>query len=227
MSRAAHNDAPEIDPQTQEIYDLIMRQAPRQNIQACLRGSFDLAARVMDAPGYVQPNGFLTFKLGGVDGDHLLRLHLWPKGLPQLYKAAGIHDHVFDFTSLVLCGDGAMINTVYQEKADSSGALGLYEVNYTTPKTSQIIKLGDHFSATAVEREIIRPGEYYTMNAGVFHTSQIENNAEAATIIATRMDPDIRHPRFLSETSPDAQFVRPPLTREHRNRLVTVLNRVL
>lgn len=153
----------------------------------------------MSAPAYIQPNGFWTFKLGGVDGHQVLRLHVWPEGLPEKGLSAGIHDHVFDFTSLLLAGDAPLINTHYNISEDENSPLSLYKVDYKNPKKSNIIKLPGHFRASAAQRISIEPGEYYTFPAGAFHTSQMLNDAFGMTLLASNINPSVSSPRFLAE----------------------------
>jgi hypothetical protein len=224
MSRIAHNDAPQSDPLTRDIYNLIRNQAPFGTLKNRLFGDFNIAARIMTAPGYVQPNGFSTFKLGGIDGDCLLRLHWWPKGMPELESRAGIHDHVFNFTSLVLDGDAPMINRVYDVQQNPGSPLNLYEVDYTGPNNSVIRKLADHSNGVLREQQAVRPGEYYTLPAGVFHSSQIEGDAEALTLIATKLDTNFTRPRFLAPAS-ETDYTRPPLTQAHREQTIYRLNK--
>lgn len=227
MNQNAHNDAPKADAQTQILYDLINGQAAPDRVRNFLSDSYNVIARIQQAPGYVQPNGFLTFKLGGLNDDRLLRLHLWPEGLPETGDTAGVHDHVFDFTSLVLAGNGPMVNTIYTPEQQDDGSLTLYAVDYTSPKTSHLIRLGDHFAAAETTRSTIHPGEYYQMKAGVFHTSQIQGNAMAITLLATRMGPAAAQPRFLSAHQPAMDYTRPPLTDDHRKTLINYLQKIL
>ena len=226
MSRQAHTDAPQTDALTRILYDMVAGQIPTPLVKGFLRYPYNLAARVQQAPGYVQPNGFLTFKLGGIGGDHLLRLHYWPEGLPESSETAGIHDHVFDFTSLVI-GGGAMINTGWQVRPDAASPDSLYEVDYTDPDHSRLIRLAGRFSGAATASERVAPDSYYTVRAGEFHTSRIENNQEAITLIATKLGPDRTRPRFLSTSRPNPDYVRPPLTQTHRDRLLSQLRKVL
>lgn len=225
MSRIAHNDAPQSDPLTREIYDLVRDQAPFGKIKDRLFGDFNVAARIMTAPGYVQPNGFSTFKLGGVDGDCLLRLHWWPEGMPELESRGGIHDHVFNFTSLVLDGDAPMINTIYDVGQNPDSNLNLYEVDYTGPTSSVIRKLADHSIGVIRGQQTVQPGNYYTLPAGVFHSSQIQDDAEAITLFATKLDADYPRPRFLAPAS-ESDYARPPLTQAHREQTIHRLRKI-
>lgn len=201
MNRTAHNDAPLANAAGQALYDMVTRQAPAETVRRFLRDEFDIAAKLGDLPAYIQPNGFHTYKLAGTDGDYLLRLHYWPPGLPDAGDSAGIHDHIFDFTSLVLAGDAAMINTHYEMAHAPESPLALYKVDYTSARESQIIKLGDHFRPVVAARDIVPAGAYYTFPAGSFHTSMIDGNAEAFTLLATKLRPGMDGPRFLAPST--------------------------
>ena len=224
MSKLAHNDAPVADPLARKLYTMIRNQAPPEQVRHILYGEFNITYRLKTAPGYIQANGFATFKLGGLDGDQLLRLHFWPAGLPDEGDTSGMHDHVFHLTSLVLDGNGPMINTVYDVCPDKSSTLNLYEVEYTGPKTSRINTLGENFSGVAAKREIIPPSSYYTLGAGRFHTSRIAGDAEAITLLATSINPELSpRPRFLAASGGDSNYQRPELTNELRNRVIARL----
>ena len=206
MNRDAHADAPLLDRTSRRLYDMVLEQAPFRDVLKFLLEDFNGAARVAALPAYIQPNGFYTFKLGGVDGDNVLRLHFWPEGRPDQYKAGGIHDHVFSFTSLVLSGDRPMINTHYEIEEDRESPLAVYKVIYTSARDSQIVKLADHFRPVAAARDIVPAGQYYTFPAGRFHTSQIMDNGEAFTLMATRLDPRFDGPRFIAPSAYSAEL---------------------
>jgi hypothetical protein len=147
-------------------------------------------------PTYKQANGFWTFKLGGEAGC-MLRLHYWPAGLREATETAGIHDHVFDFTSLVLAGRDPMINTKFVMQEDPASRLAIYEVDYKTPQLQTIRRLAGHFRPVAVRTDRVPPGNYYDFPAGEFHTSNILGNGEAITLMATQENPAVKNPRFI------------------------------
>ncbi len=227
MSKNAHTDAPVTDAKTGILYSMVMRQVPYAEIKDFLTGIYNLAARLENCPGYVQPNGFITFKLGGIDGDNLLRLHLWPENLPELAETAGVHDHVFDFTSLLLGGTAPMINRIYEPRPDPASDQALYRVDYINPSNVRVVKLGDHFKAVETKVETIQPGSYYNLEAGLFHTSEIEGHCEALTLIATKINPSVSSPRFLSARNADIDYVRPALTPNHRQQAISCLQKFL
>lgn len=197
MNRAAHNDAPAATNAGQLLYDMVAGQVPVDTVRRFLRDEFDIVTQLATLPAYIQPNGFHTYKLAGMDGDYLLRLHYWPEGLPDAGESAGIHDHIFSFTSLVLAGAAPMVNTHYEIEHDRQSPLALYKVDYTSARESKIIKLGNHFKPVAVARDVVPTGAYYTFAAGLFHTSAIADNAEAFTLLATKLQPDMDGPLFL------------------------------
>ncbi|MBU0801259.1 MAG: hypothetical protein KKA05_09685 [Alphaproteobacteria bacterium] len=201
MSRTAHNDAPLLTDASKTLYSLVDGQAPADTVRRFLMDEFNIMAKLPTLPAYIQPNGFHTFKLGGIDGDYLLRLHYWPQDLPEAGESAGIHDHVFDFTSLVVAGNAAMVNTHYDMAQAPESPLSLYKVDYTSARESQIIKLGDHFRPVVIGRDIVPPGGYYEFPAGKFHTSKIDGNAEAFTLLATRLHAGLDGPRFLAPST--------------------------
>ncbi|WP_435640071.1 hypothetical protein [Micavibrio aeruginosavorus] len=225
MSRISHADAPAMDDCGQRLYDAIWAQRPRAEVLGILLHDFQAAARVIDTPGYIQPGGFWTFKLAGVQGDNLIRLHIWPAGRPDRTNTEGIHDHVFDFTSLVLAGGAPMVNTVYTPLPDKDGPVSIYNVNYLDTKNVDVEKLRGRFMPVAQYQDHTSTGEYYTLKAGDFHTSVFENESFGVTLLATRLDPTIRCPRFFFDAHATPQMDQPrrPISVERRQMVAHLL----
>jgi hypothetical protein len=215
MRILAHADAPANDL-ADRIWSMVMDRAPSADVVRILLHDFDAARQVISVPGYVQPNGFLTFKLGGHNGDNVLRLHFWPAGMPEKSDSAGPHDHNFDFTSLVFAGDATMINTVYNlSSPGEADGLNLYRAEYTSHKGANIKHIASGIKPLPVLEEIVSPGQYYSLKAGLFHNSQIQGDKEAITLLASRLNPAHPEPRFLAQYFSE-KTSRVQLTHDHR-----------
>jgi len=115
-----------------------------------------------------------------------LRLHIWPKNERNtLEQQSKIHDHVFDLTSLVLCGN--ITNVLHASSNRIESPSNPYELNYVeyNDKGSRLIASGKEFFALEKARSEIQKGNTYKIEKGELHDSQVSINELTATIVAT------------------------------------------
>jgi hypothetical protein len=218
-----------MDAAARKLHGMIWNHAPVHEVRDFLLHEFGAASRLLSVPTYTQPNGFWTFKLGrDVDAkgyERMLRLHYWPHGLNETAETGGVHDHVFEFTSLVLSGYEPMINTYYETKRDPGSKEAVYEVVNINPQEQKVRKVSDDFRAVAVRRDIIPPGNYYDFPAGALHTSRIQNDGEAITLMATCAHPFTLNARFIApkDIKIHPQYLRTPLNESQRGHVAQLL----
>ncbi len=116
----------------------------------------------------LHPNGFVQ-----LDIADKIRLHVWPDNsavLPKPKVVTNIHDHTFDFESIVVVG--SLTNLIYKFSESASGKYYLYNVKpYAVVKHWVPMVLQDQrrFNARIVGKCIQNAGESYTFPAFRFH----------------------------------------------------------
>lgn len=115
----------------------------------------------------VHPNGFLQLDL---NDDKSLRLHIWDHELPRQKTPTPIHDHEFALKSSVLLG--CLVNKRFRVTQDANGDYKKWSVKRQAgSENTTLIPSSDTFTVAQITRELIRPGDVYTMVATEFHES--------------------------------------------------------
>lgn len=198
-------DAPRADPATLHLLGLLRNKAPAQQVRNFLRDDFDLAGRLLRVPATKHPQGFLTFKMGlSAQGDAALRFHVWMKNKREVGDQKGfqIHDHVFGFNSLLLCGQ--MENRSYMVKpSPTETGWRLFPVTYSAPNTDTIAAEPEPVALRRQQTEQMRAGDYYHMQAGVYHTSVVPRAVMTMTLLAAEAAPHMAFPRMIGRAAAD------------------------
>ncbi|UFH60467.1 hypothetical protein [Sulfurovum mangrovi] len=145
---------------------------------------------------------FFWHPLGFIIGTYLnngrekIRIHIWPKdgGKKQL-PYWNIHDHIFDLKSWVLKGE--ITNIEYDVINDNSSTKCFYDVKYIENQ-SLMTKSEQHISYKISKKETYAEGEIYTIDAGIFHTSEKTNIGNALTVVLS-INTDIKTPKVIGE----------------------------
>ena len=152
----------------------------------------DIAAGRVVMEAVRHPLGFLCLPVER-SGDLGVCLHIWS---PEVESAAvttsGVHCHSWELVSFVLYGE--VRNTrAFVADAPASGAGG------ATHRVFEVVSKGEVDELRATGRTVRYAtgdtgthgtGAVYTLPAGEFHSTHVEDGAEAATVALGRQDPD-------------------------------------
>ncbi|MBN3822601.1 hypothetical protein G3O00_03080 [Burkholderia sp. Ac-20384] len=140
------------------------------------------------------PLGFLVSKLFE-EPPLTLRIHIWPRGGGREQNPAWpIHDHIFNMRSWIL--HGRLLNTVYCESRCLKN-YHLYLASYQGDES--VLTRGESEISLEVEHEErYEVGQFYNVEAGVFHSSSHEKDATTITVVLTNSVP-FGQPRIAGE----------------------------
>ncbi|WP_199487388.1 hypothetical protein [Actinomadura spongiicola] len=149
----------------------------------------DVAAGRSGVPAVRHPLGFVCLPVER-DGDLGVCLHIWtPEVSPAPSTTSPVHCHSWDLLSFVLYG------TVRNVRMDVRAGAAPGEA---TRQVFEVVSQGDVDELRATGRVVRhspglssthRTGDSYTLPAGVFHTTLIEDGREAATVALGRETP--------------------------------------
>lgn len=156
--------------------------------------------------------GFLQVKLKGMQ-----RLHIWHPDLPRrsCFEHSSIHDHRFDFASLVLCG--VQVNDRYREEPYSGRTqFSLPDTYFKYVHEGPRGKSGNRpWIATGsirlvhCEHKAIVPGCTYFMTAGDLHSTTPSGDGKVATIMTKTFEGTTPARSLCKEgVTPDVDFDR-------------------
>ena len=114
------------------------------------------------------PLGFKYFKLGNISSFEELRLHVWVNTYEKHDNNLQIHDHSFDFESIVI--NGAINNKKYKVLKIENSEGYIYDVKFRNEK-SRLINNIDNCSINQTKSDNIKSGEFYFMRSDEFHES--------------------------------------------------------
>ncbi|WP_240810033.1 hypothetical protein [Actinomadura sp. WMMA1423] len=157
----------------------------------------DAAAGRPDIAAVRHPLGFLCLPLER-SGDLGVCLHIWtPEVLPAPSTTSPVHCHSWDLLSFVLYGTVRNVRMeVSESSATGSSATGSSATG--TQQVFEVVSQGDMDELRATGRTVQcapanstthRTGESYTLPAGVFHSTLIEDGRDAATVALGRQTP--------------------------------------
>lgn len=146
-----------------------------------------LAAGASPVPAVRHPLGFLCLPVER-SGDLGVCLHIWtPEVRPASATTSPVHCHSWELLSFVLYG------TVRNVRMDVEEAAGR-----APHQVFEVVSHGDVDELRATGRAVRcspgrstahRTGESYTLPAGVFHSTLIEDGRDAATVALGRQTP--------------------------------------
>ncbi|GEM_PF-2883335 len=147
-------------------------------------GELSLSTALIQA----HPLGFLAL-IWWVDSRRALRLHYWNKAF-DWHQSDGldIHDHVFDFTSVVM--SGCLTNREYEIIPGEVGANCIYRAEYYSGGSKLVREDVNVAMRLIAEKSHLAPSAY-SLLSGVLHRTQL-NSDEAVTLLAVRYKSDAR-----------------------------------
>lgn len=146
----------------------------------------------------IHPNGFIQLDLANDT-----RLHVWPDGaIPRQGTVNTIHDHKFDMTSTVLCGE--LIQLRYHALPEGHEFMALtspthevYQAEGTGSQTRNSIlqPTGNRVEPSLTSKVTLKAGESYTQPRYTLHDTQW-NGLTATLMHKSNTDTDY-NPRVL------------------------------
>jgi hypothetical protein len=151
----------------------------------------DVASGRSRIPAVRHPLGFVCLPVER-SGDFGVCLHIWtPEVRPAPSTTSPVHCHSWDLLSFVLYGTVRNVRMDIRAGADTGSGEPAQQV-------FEVVSQGDVDELVATGRVVRhspggssthRTGESYTLPAGVFHSTLIEDGAEAATVALGRQTP--------------------------------------
>lgn len=129
------------------------------------------------------PYGFIVMKLMELPDGSSVRFHIWPKSSRKLQKPEWPpHSHPWKMTSFII--EGSLRQIVYSIETKEQNQKCSYQVEYDN-KVSKLIKTSESLTLNILQEEKIQKGDYYSLNAGVFHELYVPKEEFTATCLLT------------------------------------------
>jgi hypothetical protein len=148
----------------------------------------DFAAGRSSIPAVRHPLGFLCLPVER-ENDLGVCLHIWsPEVSPAPVTTSPLHCHSWDLISFVLYGTVRNVCARVVEDGSPQATHRVFEV-VSRGEVDELRATGrtvHYFPADATDH---RPGDSYTLPAGVFHSTCIESGLDAATVALGRQTP--------------------------------------
>ncbi|MFC1560570.1 hypothetical protein ACFL3W_01350 [Pseudomonadota bacterium] len=174
---------------------------------------------INQAQGFTwHPLGFVMSQLSENE-EKKIRLHLWPEDRSKAQEPFwAIHDHLFNLNSWLISGS---IKNIEYETIDESNEYCLYEARYVN-NSSQLIRLDKFVGIVQTKTTLVEKGDYYEINAGVFHQSASVGSSTAVTVCETSKKLN-RHPWVIGEVKGDPiyTFERSKVSDSELNKIVS------
>lgn len=131
------------------------------------------------------PLGFLCLNFF-VNEDKRLRIHFWDRSFKfQQHPFWPIHNHSFDFSSLVM--SGCIQNKKYRITEAGVDKNGCYKYKVSYSANNSILTICERVYSRVYEVENISKGEIYSVGYDEFHRSRCLSE-HAITLMATRIN---------------------------------------
>ncbi|MEU8799721.1 hypothetical protein [Spirillospora sp. NPDC048819] len=155
----------------------------------------DVAAGRSPVPAVRHPLGFVCLPVER-SGDFGVCLHIWtPEVRPAPSTTSPVHCHSWDLVSFVLYGTVRNVRMDIDEApgdtpggAPAEEARQIFEV-VSEGGVDELRATGRTVRCSPGRSSAHRTGESYTLPAGVFHTTLIEDGLDAATVALGRQTP--------------------------------------
>jgi hypothetical protein len=146
----------------------------------------DILSDAFPWQGIRHPTGFVVIPVYLAGGQMPFRLHLWPVERKTLLPlGCAIHDHVWDMTSAVVCGE--LDNREFVADLErGSGLYKLYHVEYIDAVTSVMRSYADTARLRCTKHERHAAGTKYQVTQGTLHESISCSTQMTVTIVETR-----------------------------------------
>jgi hypothetical protein len=173
----------------EDIYEQIIRGAAADTIPAwAYQVLDDIASGRRSVPAVRHPLGFVCLPVER-RGGYGVCLHLWSAELPPApaMTTSSVHCHSWELISFVLYG--SLHNLMAQIADDGTTA---------THRVFEVVSRDDVDTVRATPRTVHctpgddtfhRAGETYTLPAGVFHSTVIDDGVDVATVALGRESP--------------------------------------
>ena len=150
------------------------------------------------------PVGFIHVNLGESDASNL-RLHVWTS-IPKEYRGLGwqIHDHTWRLTSYVICG--RVRNLIYAINPSPVIATHrIYDVKYDG-RINYLEASNEQITYEILKEEIMSQGNTYTVETKAFHSSEVEENTLAATLVLAEKT-QLKSPRVIGDLNGQKTYI--------------------
>lgn len=193
------------------------------------RNALDIARCTIETrTGFWHPLGFIVLPLLETP-RFKYRLHISSPAHRKLQQPHWpIHDHSYDFESVILSGH--VENTIYSAEFNSINSKlfhMVYNVEYN--ENESIMRSTDITAKLTQEKfETIETGGHYNVTAGIFHQSSQGNGTLAATLVKTVSGPSMP-PRVIGDINGEAtyHFKRLPVESEIMHNLIDEVSNIL
>lgn len=170
-----------------------------------------IIADVMNKKISLHGLGFIQVQL-----DESRRLHVWHPELPRraCIDHSSIHDHRFDFTSLVITGE--LDNVVFMESASDTGLYQTYlHEGARSPNGGRPWEPDGRIDLRPIGTQHVKEGQVYRMPAYKYHLSIPGIGGRVATVMTKTAEyPQGAHSTCLVGVEPDRDFNRFQLTED-------------
>lgn len=150
----------------------------------------DVAAGRSPVPAMRHPLGFVCLPVER-SGELGVCLHIWtPEVHPAPSTTSAVHCHSWELVSFVLYGTVRNVRMDVEENPGHAGEpVGqVFEV-FSQGEVDELRATGRAVRYSPGPSSTHRTGDSYTLPAGVFHTTLIEDGADAATVALGRRTP--------------------------------------
>jgi hypothetical protein len=133
----------------------------------------------------LHPNGFYKIVLWEGNTGERLRIHFWSdtsKGITP--HESDIHDHFWEFSSLVLFG--AVYSELFIPTSDSIGSDYLHFLLHDQSNQSYILEKIENSRLSCTEYRTFKKGSIYSLNESQLHRVQCENNTATLVLQGSR-----------------------------------------
>ncbi len=170
-----------MDNHLTNLYQSLYKERPVDEIKIALLKCFP----DLNIVGKYHPLGFYSFSLGNVTDQIALRLHIWASDAKVQDDNLLIHNHTFNFKSLVL--HGTIINNTYKvQESQFDDAGELFRVEYMEG-SSMLTKLPGRYYLIPETTQVMQMGEYYSVESTEFHESINSSEQFSVTILYTEI----------------------------------------
>jgi hypothetical protein len=186
----------------QELLDNLAQELKSNNShQLVLDLTYAILERVREFPDEYSlvhhPLGFFVIKLGQINPSTFIRLHIWlPNRRTTQHPEWSIHNHTFTLKSHVLTGK--IINNFFNVNFQSTQPTNcLYLVRYND-NLSILDRTSQYLSCYQTEQKNYVKGDYYLVEKGMYHSTQVPLEYLTSTIVITS-NPEKKEPHVIGD----------------------------
>lgn len=194
----------------QELLDNLAQELKSNNShQLVLDLTCAILERIREFPdGYSlvhHPLGFFLIKLGQINPSTFLRLHIWlPNRRTTQHPEWSIHNHTFTLKSHVLTGK--IINKSFNVDFQSSQPTNCLYLTRYNDNMSILSRTSQYLSCHQVEKKIYSKGDYYLVEKGMYHSTQVRLECLTSTIVITS-NLDRKEPHVIGDLKGRDEYI--------------------